>query len=382
MKRQHPISAFTLVEVIVAMVISLIILGTCMTIMVNTIVQGKRSRAKAEMARDGAHTAQLLSQELRQAGLGVPNGDHINAAYGTTGGAKFYASLLVAGTSQIGIIGDLSRPDANYNAYGPLHGRTLSSTGQHIAWHTENNGGCVVDTGIPLAGSCSTAVHSLFFPGEVGCNVIGAGGFADRTCAWGLRRVLPNERLVIVSGDGRWATAALGNTLEVVGPQLVMAARLSTAWSPSDWPDPPSPSAAVTAPNEVSGQGWVATLDRVFFRYDSASRTIQRSQCSGDPDPTHPNWPTATATAIPTSLAFTPPGGAANVCGPFEIIARHVESITFTYFDASGAAVAVRNTGPLKKSIRRVAWRIQFRQTLDGRDVTYDVAGSVRLQNL
>jgi type II secretory pathway pseudopilin PulG len=378
--RRRP--GFTLVETIVAMVISIIILGTAMTIMVNTLVQGKRGRAQAEMARDGALAAQLMSQELRQAGLGVPNRGHINAAYGATANETFYASLLVAGGSQIGIVGDLSRPDANYNAYGPLHSRDLSTTGTHVAWHTENNGGCVVDGAAGT--SCSTAVTSLFFPGEAGCAAVGTGDFGDRSCPWGVRRVLPGERIIIVSGDGRWAHAALATpgTIDKVGPSDVFAARLSPGYSPTDWPDPPPPSLPVTAPNQTGGQGWVATLDRVFFKYDAPTRTIQRIQCTGDPDPDNANWPGPTATAIPASLTFTPTGGDANVCGPFEIIARHVESLTFTYFDGAGLAVPVRNTGALKRSVRRVAYRIQFRQQIDARDVTYDVSGSVRLQNL
>ena len=371
--------AFTLVEVIVAMVLSIIILGVCMTIMVNTLAEGRRTRTQAEMARDGSFTGQLFAQELRQAGLGVPNGGHINAANGTTTNVAFYASLLVAAPTQIGIVGDLARPDANYNAYGPLHNRTVGSA--DVAWHTENNGTCVVDA---VSGSCSTAVSSLFFPGEAGCDAAGTGHFGDRTCPWGLRRVLPGERLIIVSGDGRWAHAALATpgTVDNAGPLQVLAARLSPGYSPADWPDPVAPSLPVTVPNETAGQGWVTTLDRVFFTFDAATHTIQRMQCSGDPDPENPNWPGPTATAIPASAVFTPTGGAPNVCGPFEIIARHVDSLAFSYFDAAGAPVLLRNTGPLKKSIRRVNYRIQFRHTLDGRDVTYDVAGSVRLQNL
>jgi len=167
-----------------------------------------------------------------------------------------------------------------------------------------------------------------------------------------------------------------------VGPGAVFAAKLDPGYSPADWPDPPPPSLAVTSPSQVGGQGWVTTLDRVFFRYDAATRTIQRNQCSGDPDPDNPAWPNAVATTIPTSLTYTPVGGATTVCGGFEAIARHVESLTFQYFDSDNNVVPVRNTGPLKQSVRRVAYRIQFRETLDGRDVTYDVAGSVRLQNL
>lgn len=373
---------FTLVEVIVSMVIGIILLAVCTSITVNTLVEGKRTRAQSEMARDGALAGQLLSQELRQAGLGVPNGRHIDIGYGTSNN-PFYASLLVAGADEIGIVGDLARPDANYNAYGPLHNRPLPTN--NLAWHTESNGTCVPD--LAAGTSCSTAVTSLFFPGEAGCDAVGTGNFGDRTCPWGLRRVLPGERMIIVSGDGQWGHVGLftPGTIDQAGPNLVLAARLSPGWvssTPGIWPPPPPPAPAVTLPTQVGGQGWVATLDRLFFRYDGGTRTIQRIQCSGDPDPDNPNWPDETATTIPATLTFTPLLGTANTCGPSEIVARHVDSLTFTYFDAAGTNVPVRNTGALKRSVRRVGYRIQFRQTLDGRDVIYDVGGSVRLQNL
>jgi len=372
--------AFTLVEVIVAMALSLVVMGVCTSIMINTLVEGRRTRAHAEMARDGSFTEQLFTQELRQTGLGVPNGTHINSTYGTTANTSFYASLLVAGTDQIGIVGDLARPDSNFSAYGPLHNRTVGSG--NVAWHTENNGGCVPDGA--GGGSCTTGTTSVFFPGENGCDASGTGDFNDRTCPWGLRRVLPGDRLIIVAGNGSWTHAAFPatGTIDQSGVGLVFAARLASAYAPADWPDPASPALPVTAPNEVAGQGWVSTLDRVFFRYNSTDRTIERRHCRGDPDPDNNGWPGPSATTIPANPVITPPGGAANVCGPFEPIARNVERLTFSYFDGAGVAVALRNTGPLKRSVRRVGYRIEFRQTLDGRDVTYDVAGSVRLQNL
>lgn len=371
-------AAFTLVEVIVSLVISMIIFSTVTTIMVNTLVQGKRARAKSEMARDGALVAQLFNQELRQTGLGVPNGTNINPAYGAVANGTFYASLLVAGVSQVGIIGDLSRPDANYSAYGALHARELSAGGNHLIWHTENNGTCAPDTAAPASGSCRTGVTSTFFPGEDGC--ASSGGFTDRTCPWGLRRVIPDERVVIVSGDGRWGVAALGNTLENVGANNIFAGRLSTPYSPGTWPS--SGVFAITGPGQIPGQGWVTTLDRIFFKYDLASRTIQRNHCRGDPDPTNAAFPGATATSIPTTLTYTPVGGATTTCDGFEIIARNVESLTFSYFDKDNNPVPIRNSGALKRSVRRIAYRIEFRDTLDGRDITHDVAGSVRLQNL
>lgn len=374
--------AFTLVEVIVAGVLSAIILSTVTTIIVNTLVEGKRTRVQQEMARDAALVAQLFAQELRQAGLGVPNKQHINSAYGTVASPSFYASLLVAGDEQIGIVGDLARPDSNFNAYGPLHNRQLPTT--NIAWHTESNGNCVPD-GNGVGTSCVTGDTSIFFPGENGCDA--TTDFADRTCAWGLRRVLAGDHLVIVSGDGRWGHATFGNTINNVAGHNAFAAQLSTGWVstvPGDWPDPPSPSLAVTSPVEVAGQGWVATLDRVFFKYDLATRTIQRIQCTGDPDPDHTNWPPGGAAVIPGTLTYTPggTGGTATTCGPFEIVARHVESLDFDYFNAAGTDVGNPATGATKKLVRRVSYRIQFRQTVDTRDVIYDVSGSVRLQNV
>lgn len=383
MTRRAARPAFTLIEVIIALVASLFVLGICLTIVANTVVEGRRTRIQAEMARDATHTSLLLDQELRQTGLGVPSGGHINGAYGSSTNVGFYASLLVANVDQVGVVGDLSRDDASYNAYGPLHNRGLLSN-TILMWHTENNGSCAPDAVI-LPPSCTTGTTSVFFPGEDGCNGAGTTRFQDRTCPWGLRRVLPNEHLIIVDGAGRWGHAALSSagTIDVtVLPLLVFGARLGPGWSPADWPDPPAPAVPVVHPAQVAGQGWVATLDRVFYKYDAGTRTIQRMHCTGDPDPDNANWPGPTATTIPASPAFTPAGGTANVCGPFEVIARHVDRLTLTYFDETGAALPVVNTAALKKSVRRIGYSIQFRQALGARDVIYDTAGSVRLQNL
>lgn len=381
--------AFTLIELIVAAALSIVVIGIATAVMANAVRDGRRARVHAEMMRDASFTGQVMSQELRQAGLGVPNARHISAAFGTAPGqVRFYASVLVAAVDQVGIVGDLPRADANYNAYGPLHNRTLAGN-VNVVWHTENNGACAPDVAPPAGSSCTTGATSVFFPGENGCDA--TSDFNDRTCPWGLRRVTPGERIIAVSGDGRWSHAAFANpgALQSVLPSQVLAASLTPGFALPLWPAPPPPPAlVVVSPGDVPGQGWVATLDRVFFRYNATARTIERIQCSGDPDPDDPGWPDASATSIPSlaALAFTPAGGSPpHTCGPagFEVIARNVESLTLSYFDGGGTIIAQPiDTAAKKLAVRRVAYRIRFSRVVDGRPVSHDVAGSVGLRNL
>ncbi len=422
--------AFTLLEVVIAMVLSIIIMGTVVTVILATVQDTKRSRTIAAMQRDMAFVGQLFSLELRQAGLGVPlddsvlpsppavvqppSGEHIDDPYGGAGNTFFYGAVLVAAASQVGVVADLPRDDANYPPFGSLTSLPLVTGQNHLMWHNENNGACAQDS---MVGSCKVGDSSLFFNNP---NANGCTAFNSRTCPWGLRRMLPNERLVVVDGAGRWATARFGNSLDPVNVSspvpiatayTVDMASLSTGWS-QPWPNlvpgvsaPPftPPITIYGNPGEVPGGGYVSTPDRVFYRLTGTGGgtstcttgapnycNIERIRCFGDPDPQgNPEFPRATDATINGDAAATRADFVVNTgtvqsnCGNFEVVARNVESLSFSYFDRTGAAVPTPiNTALAKQSVTRIAYRINFRKVVGGRPVTFVGGGSVRLQNL
>jgi prepilin-type N-terminal cleavage/methylation domain-containing protein len=159
-KRRAAPGGFTLLEVAVAVALSVIVIGAATTVLSAVLVQNKRQRIQSDLQRDAELVGQLLATELRQAGLGVPQGPHIQKncpggvctfTYGTganttSAGLRFGAHrLLVAAPTEIGLVGDLPRPDSNYPVFGPLHSR-------HSGAGTPPFSPAVASTAVPSAG--------------------------------------------------------------------------------------------------------------------------------------------------------------------------------------------------------------------------------------
>lgn len=359
----------TLIELMVALAMLAIVLTVSVGLLVGSIRSGARARARAELARQGLFASEVMHQELRMAGLGVPmpSGEHIADGYAGAGDTTFDTVVILANGTQVGVVADLPRPDAQYNALGVLHNRP-GGTQHNVMWENENNGRCVPDTG---GMTCSTADTSRFFPGEDGCDSTGDG--ADRTCPWGMKRVAVNERIQVVAGSHAWTHAGLQNayTMDAIGvPNGVMSLRLASDWDPS-WPNVDTDD----FPVGISGQGFVTTIDRVFFALQGTD--LVRIQCRGDPDPQNVGWPDLGTNALPSmaALAFTPTGGSANVCVGPEVIAKNVASLTFTYFDGAGGVAAT------KDAVRRIVWTMVLRRNVFGRSVTQDIVGSAAIRN-
>jgi hypothetical protein len=395
---------FTLIELAIGIALGLVVVGAITGVLAATMQQNGRQRAMSELSRDAQFASQLLVQDLRQAGIGVPTGAHVQqecdaggtacvVPYGTAPRpARFLARrVLVAGTQALGILGDLPRVDSNYNAFGPLHNRVTGLDRNTIAWHTENNGTCVPNA----AADCDTRVASLFFP-AAGGNACSAANPNVRTCPWGLARVVANERIQIVDGGGNWAHAAVDDPVAVIAdaahknivglslslPFDLGAPSLNNDVNDAVWiNDQPG-----DGPAGIVGQGFVTTLDRVFYRLQSGRLT--RTQCSGDPDPSNARWPPASSNTVPGTLTYLPPAtdGAASeatVCVGPEVVARNVLDIRFDYFDASGTAITTFTSEAEKNNIRRIAWRMVLRKSFQGATKQVDVVhtGSVHLQN-
>lgn len=368
---------FTLLEAVIGLSLGIIVAGTAVTVLSMVLVGSRRQRELSELQRDGQFASQLLTQELRQAGLGVPTGGHIEidaagtSTFGTTppaNGVSFAERrLLVATATSLLFVGDLPRQDANYPLFGLLDSRPTGSE-QVVAFLTENNGSC-------LPGGCNTVDGSVFFPSSGGGNNCTMGG-VTRTCPWALRRVVLSDRVQIVDGQGRWSHAGV-SSLNAAQPGTALGMQLTKDMDAS--PTTKWPSAALgDGPGGVMGQGWVTSLDRVAYVYDNGTQTITRQQCWGDPDPTHANWPPAGAAAMPGGLVVN------GSCTPAEVIARHVSAFTFSYVDDTGATITPV-TAHAKNTIRRVNWSMTLQVTglnLGSGPVTYTTTGTVEMKNI
>lgn len=378
---------FTLLELSVAIALAVIVIGTATAVLATVLRDNRRARIHSTLQRDAELASQLFAQEIRQAGLGVPNGHHISedctsgtcsyvygtGANGTTSDLVFPARrILVAGGNQLGFLGDLPRPDANYNAFGPLHNRNVHLTG--IAWHTENNGTCMPPD------ACTTSSTSQFFPGAAACNV---GG--ELTCPWASRRVAPGEALQIVDGGGNWSHARVDAPLSsTTGTATGLLLDFDIDQSPAAnrrW----AASTPAAGPAGFFGQGWVTTLDRVFYRV--VGTDLMRRQCWGDPDPRNTNWPVDTSNTVPANPVVTPPVTGITVTGttclPEEIIARNVQSLAFSYADETGAPLTSFPDAVAKNAIRSVAWTLVLERADPSLStpVTYTIQGATRIEN-
>lgn len=348
---------FTLLEVVISISISIVVLSVATALFVQVAYAGQRARAKAELAREGAFASTTLADDLRFAGLGVPRGEKVGGAASDTAPGP----IGKAAATELMLVADLPRPDASFPAFGVLHGRPTASRAI-LAWHTENNGGCVRSTDSTL--DCSIADASLFYDAQ-GC----ATSAEDDVCPWGAKRVVAGEWLVVGSGDGRWQNVRVATPLaigaEAYDPALgiggVLGLRLdasaTSTWTMDSYAQPPFSSL---------GQPFVASVDRVFWRFDAAGKRVLRRFCWGPFDPAHASWAAGSA-ANPATVPGT-------TCTREETMARDVVDATFAYVDDDDAP-----TTNLAR-VRRVDWTISSQRTVLNRVVRHDERGSVDLR--
>jgi prepilin-type N-terminal cleavage/methylation domain-containing protein len=373
---------FTLIEIVVSLSISLAILALATSLVVGSLRDARRARVRAELARDGQLLDRMLRTELPQIGLGVPNSRNIDPAYGTSGASTFYAKVLVAAPEQLGFLADLPRPDAQMSPFGLLTSRPAGGR-DRVFWLNDSTGSCQPDNG---AGSCAIADASLLFHGETTgpCTT----SASDRACPWSMKRLAPGEPFQVVAGDGSWTAALmpLAPTLANSGatPSLP-ALKLSSPW-PSSWPNQ-NPG---DAPGGLRGQGYVTTIDRVFYVFVAPSSdtpgSVFRVQCWGDPDPQNDAWPGPTQTTVPplSTLKFgaTPGGtGAAQTCTDAEVVARHVQRVAFRYFDVLDVELTDLDSAVEKASVRRIDYEVVLARDHDGRSLEEQLTGSVAIRN-
>jgi prepilin-type N-terminal cleavage/methylation domain-containing protein len=381
---------FTILEVLVALTIGVVVLGSAVSLVVVAGRHSDAARRRAHLARTASFLDHNLSRDLRHAGLGMPTGPFHSVF--ASGEGRFHAPILVGTVTAVGLVGDLPRPDADgapFGALATIPGSDGTSPPARFWWFNDNNGLCIPSLTPSATGTrCSLAETSRLFPGLGGCDAPGRGG--DLTCPWGRRNLLPDEYFVVVAGDGSWALArmpgpgSLGASL-VVGPSgrhLLFASNSTSAdWDPLLWRNA---NPQVDPPAAQRGQGFVSSLDRVF--YFQQGQTLQRLQCMGVPDPENPGFPSADITDMPPldALRYTPPGGRprTSCVGP-ELVADLVQHVEFVFLDVLGNELPRPLTAEGKRAVRGVTWHIEFADLrARGIPVRETLEGAVALRNL
>lgn len=346
--RTHARRGFTLIEVLVASGVGVIIL---MAVIGALLHRARRDQEEAQLGRlkqDASLVLGQLGRELRQAGLGRPT-----RARREGGEELFPGPLIAADRTTLAFVADLPRPDSSFNGVSAF----VSNQGapplpdRGVALLNELNGGCDVDGSAPVA--CRTDEASLLLaPSGEDCRT---SPDSAPTCPWGLKKYRPGEWLVLVDGAGRWVERQVASTLfaNAAGRvALVLTERL-----PLDF-------------FNVPNRGWVASLDRVFYRL--VDGTVERKQC----------W---SGVGSPVTVGDLSSPCRSSMDGtPWEPLLRTAtpQGFTFRYFDAQDVELQPLPLSPQDlRRVRRVEVRLRLASLTSRAPVTYDTFSSVALRH-
>lgn len=339
---------FTLIEVLVASGMGVIILAALMGYLVHRARMEQHEAQLGRLKQDASLVLGQLGRELRQAGLGRPT-----RARREGKGELYPGPLIAANESLVAFVADLPRPDASLNGVSAFTANQLAPPlpDRTVALLNELNGGC--DVNGSAASACRTDEASLLLaPSGGDCR--GSPRSAP-TCPWGLKKYQPGEWLVLVDGVGRWVERQVSSNLFASGASrmgLELDERL-----PMDFFDVPN-------------RGWVASMDRVFYRLQGS--TVERKQC----------WNSAGRPAT-VSEAANPCSSPADGT-PWEPLARSAspKGLAFRYFDEQGLEFTRLPLSPQElRRVRRVEVQLHLSAPTSGAPVTYDTFTSAALRH-
>jgi prepilin-type N-terminal cleavage/methylation domain-containing protein len=343
---------FTLLELMVALALSGIVMVAVAGVMIAAKRQAIRNEARAVMSLESAFVSQLLAEDLRAGGLGVPGAGNVSV----NGVGPFAGVVLAANPASIMVLGDRPRPDAQYNTFSLLNLReTGGGSSRHFYMLNESNGACAPENG---STNCSIGDHSLFFPG-IGnvCDTTAAAWFgpAGRACPWGMKRLRGGESFQIVANSGEWANLEFEASLH---DHDIISMIGTNGTAPPGW------GTAMTDMPLAAGQGWVTTLDRVVWRFDAGTNRLVRNQCWGPAQPADGAWANVAA----------PAGVPGATCTGEEVMLENVESVAFSYFDGTGAPAT-------DADIDRVEWAVTLRRDFDTKSTRHTFRGAAGIRN-
>lgn len=310
-------SGFTLLEVLVASVVSLVVLSAAVTTVLAVNRMHRRQVETGQLKRAAAMVLEQMVAELRQAGLGRPTSSRADM-----GGGLYPFPIRAGNSTSVRFLTDLPRPDSNFNGFSTLSDDQNLAL-DRVAILNEFNGNCDVYTGGSLP--CTTETASLLFPPVMSTRCDSAAN--QITCPWALKRYRPNENVIIVNGTGSWVERQLGSTMtDNSGSRVTL--KLASAL----------PSGFLASTN---GRGYITTQDEVTYQFvvnpgPPAQSIIQRRQCWGP-------------------LA-TPCGSPADVLGfePLFIGNSTASTLTFDYYDVNNTALPKPLTNADLPRVKRI----------------------------
>jgi len=335
-------TGFTLLEVLIASVVGLVIVTSVMTFVLASDRAHQRRVRYAQLRRSAARVMGQLSAELRQAGHGVP----VASSLESTTAAFPSRTLVSATTTSIGFIADLARPDSSLNGFSTLvDDQTTGMPGASVALLNELNGACDVSLG---SVHCETGLSTLLLPrASGGCH----DAATHPTCPWGLNRYRANEYVLVSDRTGRWVERQVAG-----GVSAASASRRALSLN-------------AALPSALTGRargGFLSSVDRVFYR-DNGAGALERHQC----------WDTVGAPTLASLGTCVGGNGTAwEELAPLD----PGSTLTFSYFDETGTAVAAPVPAASLSLVARVDVALRLVRTVSGEPLVFESTLSVSLR--
>jgi prepilin-type N-terminal cleavage/methylation domain-containing protein len=301
---------FTLVELLIGLAIAAVVLTAGELTVLRAAGSVRRTREREALRRQGQGVVDLLTSELRQAGLGRPTGGRkSNPA------DRFPAAVLAATTTSVTFLADVPRPESALNGFSRLAGDLATRPADGLPLLNELNGGCDIRTSASSFVACNSAASSLTAPaGSADC---AAQPATAPSCPWAQAKYQAGEALIVQDGDGQWEEVTVDSSLfqtTSLGPSYARTTLHLTG------------GVALTQPNGA----WVSTPDRLT--YAQVGSTLIRSQC----------WASVGAPVATQLLAGCGSAGTGS-----EALAAGVQALALDYLDASGASLRVAGAVPV-----------------------------------
>lgn len=393
--RLHP-HGFSLIELMVALGMTLGVTVAATTVLVLAIRTQQEGITQSELTRDAQLVMDVVSRDLAYLGAGVPRGfeaDYEGNLIGigkSTHQAKtpelnsqaenqLRPPIRIGRGDYLAFLGDAPYPNAELNGIGSvgmLRYELTPPLPEHDEVAVMSELSPCPPPGTAGGYDCVTTERTLM--ADVGGAPCNAANLNAPTCPWGLhkwQRTGVPITLVFGGLDGSWYRREWDPlNLNVHSSDQRIYIHLEHVY---DEPRARLPRRVFQSGSQ--GGGMVAQLDRVFLSLEDASSpgsacsgwpcTLWRRQCWGwETDSTHPNDADFPRVGAPPIRSGSNPAdcGAPNRGTAWERVMDDIESLTFAYYGADGSALAVPLTAETSAAARVVEVSLTLRRRLKG----------------
>lgn len=345
---KEPVRAFTLIELMVSLAVTLIVTASVLQVYVIASQQAAAASHQASLERDAQRLMDWIERDLSYFGNGVPRGcykgnetDGTETSGSTCAAASLIPAMRRADNHHLVFVGDLPLPNAELNGAATITYLKDAESGDEdddeVAFSSDLSGCTPPKTVGVGANLCNTTTATMIDVGS-GTNACDQSHRGAQTCPWGLNKWFASTsqpyQFVVGFPSGQWtkrrwdgSDGGDGHLSDISG---YYGAHFDHGWPSSSEKD-------ISTGDLWSGSAtsaWVAHLDRVFYSLEGSAGdyTLYRRQCWGDIENTNSSdWPSIGSGVMDS-------GDTPLHCAPtdwgtgWEILQRGIKNLSFRYF--------------------------------------------------